>query len=86
MRTTSLRAMQKKNYRRQDKETVPSRLEVVIVLVVGQRHAGSGVHLLPVLLEQSLVNLGGGGSQSGGSDEFLGALLVCAGALNKEQG
>ena len=48
------------------------RLQVVVILVVeGQRHAGSIVQLLLVLGEQGLVDLGGGGSQSRGSNELL---------------
>lgn len=41
------------------------------VLLVGQGHLGSILHLLLVLLEDGLVDLDFRGSQSGGGDEFL---------------
>ena len=47
------------------------RLEVGIVLV-GQGHVGGGLHLLLVLLENSLVDLDLWGSKGGGSDKVLG--------------
>lgn len=47
-------------------------LQVIILLLTGQWHGSGLVHLLAVLLEQLLVDLGGGGSESGSSDEFLG--------------
>jgi hypothetical protein len=43
----------------------------VLVIFAGEGHGCRIVHLLPVLLEEGLVDLGLGGSQSGGSSEFL---------------
>lgn len=50
------------------------RLQIIIVILAGQGHGRSLVHLLPVLLEKRLVDLGRGGSKSGSGDEFLGLL------------
>ena len=48
-----------------------SRLQVIIILLTRQRHGSSLVHLLPVLLEESLIDNGGGRGKSRGSDELL---------------
>jgi hypothetical protein len=52
-----------------------NRLEVGIVLV-GEGHVGGGLHLLLVLLENSLVDLDLWGSEGGGSDKVLGKRLA----------
>ena len=52
-----------------------SYLQVGVVLV-GQGHLSGVLHLLLVLLEDSLVNLDLRRSQSGGGDEFLKSALV----------
>lgn len=62
------------------KERIPfpfgrNRLEVGIVLV-GEGHVGGLLHLLLVLLENSLVDLDLWGSEGGGSDEVLEELLA----------
>ena len=49
---------------------VMAHLQVVIILV-RKGHGRSSLHLLLVLLEQGLVDLGSGRGQSRGSDEFL---------------
>jgi hypothetical protein len=51
-----------------------SYLQVGIILI-GQRHLSSVLHLLLVLLENSLVNCDLGRSQSGCGNEFLIALV-----------
>jgi len=48
-----------------------SRSKVIIVILTGEGHGGGLVHLLPVLLEKSLVNLGGRGGERWRGDEFL---------------
>ncbi len=50
---------------------VANRLQVVVRLLIRQGLGSGGVHLLLVLLEESLVDLGGGRSQGGGGDELL---------------
>lgn len=45
------------------------------VILIRQRHLSSVLHLLLVLLENSLVNLDLGRSQSGRGDKFLIALV-----------
>jgi hypothetical protein len=52
-----------------------SYLQIRVVLI-GQGHLSGVLHLLLVLLENSLVNLNLRRSQSGGSDEFLKIALV----------
>ena len=47
-----------------------ARLQVVIILV-RKGHSSGSLHLLLVLLEQGLVDLGSGRGQSRGSDKFL---------------
>lgn len=44
---------------------------VVIAFFVRQRHAGSLLHLLLILGQKSLIDLGSGRSKSGGGDELL---------------
>jgi hypothetical protein len=51
-------------------------LQVIIVVLTGQRHVAGLLHLLAVLLEEFLVNLSGGRSKSGSSDEFLGTPML----------
>ena len=53
----------------------PSRLQV-IVIVVGEGHVLGLLHLLGVLGQQGLVDLGRGRGQGRSSDEFLGCALV----------
>merc|ERR1712000_462205 len=45
-------------------------LQVIIGLLTRQRHSGGSVHLLAVLLEEGLVDLGGGRSKGGGGNKF----------------
>jgi hypothetical protein len=40
-------------------------------VLIRKRLVGGVLHLLSVNLEKTLVDLGGGGSKSGGSDELL---------------
>lgn len=49
---------------------INARLQVIILLV-GKGDSSSLLHLLLVLLKKVLIDLGGGGSQSRGSNEFL---------------
>lgn len=51
--------------------SIESRLQVLLVVLAGERHGGGLGHLLPVLLEESLVDLGLGGRESGSSDKLL---------------
>lgn len=46
-------------------------LQVVILVLAGQRHGRSLLHFLGVLSKERLVDLGSGGCKSGGSNEFL---------------
>jgi hypothetical protein len=59
-----------------------NRLEVGIVLV-GEGHVGGGLHLLLVLLENSLVDLDLWGSKGGGSDKVLGVKLATRDSCEK---
>ena len=47
-----------------------ARLQVGVILI-GEWHLGSILHLLLVLLKQGLVNGGGWGSEGGCGNEFL---------------
>lgn len=49
----------------------PVNLQFVVGVLARQRHGGSLVHLLPVLLEKLLVDLGSGRGKSGGGNELL---------------
>ena len=46
-------------------------LEIIIIILAGQRHVGGLLHLGLVLLEQSLVDNSSRGSKSRGSNELL---------------
>ena len=48
-----------------------SHLQIVVGKLTRQRHGGGVLHLLAVLLQELLVDLGSGGSQSGSSNELL---------------
>lgn len=48
-----------------------TRLQVVVLVLAGQRHGRGLLHLLGVLGKERLVDLGSGGCKSGGSNEFL---------------
>ena len=47
------------------------RLQVVIVILTGQRHGGGLAHLLGILREELLVDDGSGRGKGGSGDEFL---------------
>lgn len=47
-----------------------SHLQIVVGKLTRQRHGGGLVHLLAVLFQELLVDLGSGGSQSGSSNEL----------------
>lgn len=53
------------------KSTLSIRLEIIIVLLVGERHLSGLVHLGGVLLHKLLIDNGGGGSKGGSSNELL---------------
>lgn len=46
-------------------------LQVILAFLVGQRHARGLLHLLSILSQKGLINLGGGRCQGGSGDEFL---------------
>ncbi len=48
-----------------------SRLQILIGKLTGQGKGRGVVHLLAVLLEERLIDLGSRGSERGGSDELL---------------
>lgn len=48
-----------------------SRLQVIILILTRQGHGGGILHLLGILSQESLIDLGGGGSKSRGGDELL---------------
>jgi hypothetical protein len=52
-------------------QTSATSLQVIILILIRQRHADGFVHFLLVLRKKRLVDLGGGGRESGGSNEFL---------------
>jgi hypothetical protein len=46
-------------------------LQVIIIILTGERHSRSVLHLLPVYLQKLLVYLGSRGRKSRGGDKFL---------------
>jgi hypothetical protein len=52
-------------------ESSSSCSEVIIVFLVGQRLLGRRLHLVTILSEQGLVDVGLWGGESGGGDELL---------------
>ena len=46
-------------------------IDQVVIILVRKGHSSGSLHLLLVLLEQGLVDLGSGRGQSRGSDKFL---------------
>jgi hypothetical protein len=52
-----------------------SHLQIVVGKLTRQRHGGGLIHLLAVLLQELLVDLGSGWSQSRSSNELLSYLV-----------